>query len=132
MIIGLDHVAIAVTNLSEAIKMYEKFFGFKAEVMPVKPGQLIKNAWLELGNARIELIEPIDPNGRVGKFIASKGEGIEHIAFRVDNVEEDLKALKEKGMPTVDDKPRPSTSGTKAAFLQARGARGVSIQLVEH
>lgn len=131
MIVAVDHIGVVVSSIKEARKVYGDALGLPIEEMEPVAGRGVKIAFVLLGNAKIELLEPVDPQSRPGQFLASHGEGINHIALKVTNIEADLAALKGKGMPLVDETPRLASSGTKIAYLHASGARGVSIELVE-
>lgn len=131
MIKEIHHVAIAVNNLDDALSSYEKLFGLKAEKTKTSPEQGVKAALLPIGKGtEIELIQPIDPNGGVAKFLEKKGEGIHHICIEVDNIEQELKSLATKGVELIDKEPRTGIDG-RIAFLHPKSTRGVLIELVQ-
>jgi methylmalonyl-CoA/ethylmalonyl-CoA epimerase len=84
-----------------------------------------------VGDSEVELLESIDPDGPIARYLEKKGEGIQHVAFRVDNVEASLKELKEKGIKLIDEKPRKGAGGAKIAFLHPKSTNGVLIELCE-
>jgi len=132
MIVGLDHIAIAVSKLDEALQIYQKILGLKLEKTMVVEDQKVRLAFLLAGETKIELLEPTATESAVARFIEKKGEGIHHIALKVTNIESILKQLKEKGIALVDEKPRVGAEGGKIAFLHPKNLKNVLIELVEH
>lgn len=132
MIKGLDHVAIAVPKIEQALHIYERTLGLKLKEIRLVEHQKVRIAILYAGNTKIELLEPINDESPVGKFLQTKGEGIHHIAVEVSNIEEHLKELKEKGVTLIDEKPRPGAEAKKIAFIHPKSTRNVLIELVEH
>ncbi len=131
MIKGLNHVAIAVKNLDEALEVFERQLGLKLEKTRVVEQQKIKAALLRIGETKIELLEPTDTESTVAKFLVKRGEGIHHIALTVSDIEGHLEELKEKGIALIDDKPRVGMEGGKIAFIHPKSTRNVLIELVE-
>ncbi len=131
MIIGIDHIAIAVIKLDEALQIYEKILGLKLEKVKVAEDQKIRVAFFQVGETKMELVEPTAPESTVAKFIERKGEGIHHIALKVTNIEDLLRQLKEKGITLIDEKPRIGAEGGKIAFLHPKSLENVLIELVE-
>ncbi|MBM2824754.1 MAG: methylmalonyl-CoA epimerase [Dehalococcoidales bacterium] len=131
MIVGVDHIGVVVSSIKEAKKVYCDALGLPIEEMAPVAGRAVNIAFVMLGNTKIELVEPVDPQSRQAQFLATRGEGINHIALKVTNIEADLAALKAKGMPLVDETPRTASSGAKIAYLHPSGARGVSIELIQ-
>lgn len=131
MIKKLDHVAIAVNNLDEALAAYEKLFGLKAEKIENVPDQGVKAALLPIGEgSEIELIQPVNNESGVAKFLEKKGEGIHHIALEVENVDQELKSLSAQGVTLIDKEPRSGLAG-RIAFLHPKSTRGVLIELCQ-
>jgi methylmalonyl-CoA/ethylmalonyl-CoA epimerase len=131
MIVGLDHIAIAVNQLEEALKIYQKALGLKLERIALVKEQKVKVALLKAGETKIELLEPTTKESTVAKFIGKKGEGIHHIALKVTNIEDFLKQLKEKGIVLVDEKPRIGAEGGKIAFLHPKSLKNVLIEICQ-
>jgi len=131
MITGLEHIGIAVSNLDEALEVYEKILGLKGQKIRVIEEQKVKAALLLAGKIKIELIEPIDEEGPVARFIEKKGEGIHHIAFTVTDLEDFLKKIKEKGIVLVDEKPKIGAEGYRMAFLHPKSTKNVLVELCE-
>jgi len=132
MFVGVDHVGVAVKNLDEAIALYRDVLGFKLEAVHVLTERKVRVAFLSTGGeANIELLEPIGSDSPVAKFIESRGEGIQHLAMRVKNIEAVLAELKRKAVVLVDDKPRVGAEGAKIAFVHPKSTKGVLLELVE-
>ena len=131
MISKLDHIGIAVQSIDEALKLYQDVLGLKLVQTEIVEEQKVKVAFLPVGDSEVELLESTTPDGPVAKFIEAKGEGIQHIAFRVDNLEQVLADLKAKGVRLIDEKPRRGAGGAKIAFLHPKGTHGTLIELCE-
>ncbi|ALV63241.1 Methylmalonyl-CoA epimerase [Thermococcus sp. 2319x1] len=130
MIRKVDHIGIAVRNLEEAIKIWENL-GLKVEEIEEVPDQKVRTAIFYAGETRIELLEATAEDSPIAKFIEKRGEGIHHIALGVDNIEEHLKKLKEKGFKLIDETPRIGAGGAKIAFVHPKSVGGVLLELCE-
>jgi methylmalonyl-CoA epimerase len=130
MIEGIAHIGIAVKSLDEALKAYEGALGLKLHGIHKAPQQGMNAAMVEIGEAHLELIEPVGTEGTIAKFIESKGEGIHHICIETDNIEKTLADLAAKGVRLIDQKPRQGIEG-KVAFIHPKSMNGVLIELVE-
>ena len=130
MIKGLHHVSIVVKNLEDSLKFYEATFGLRAEKVETIPEQGVKAALLPVGGAEIELIEPIDPNTGVAKFLESRGEGVHHLCLEVEDIDRGLAEMEKKGIQLIDKKGRRGLAG-KVGFLHPRSTRGVLIELAQ-
>jgi methylmalonyl-CoA/ethylmalonyl-CoA epimerase len=128
---GLDHIGIAVKNLDEALELYEGILGLEVENVYAFQEQKVKIAFLLAGETRIELLEPLDNEGPVARFIEKRGEGVHHLAFSVADIEAALKTIKEKGIALVDETPRIGAEGFKIAFLHPRSTKNVLVELCE-
>jgi len=132
VITGLEHIGIAVYKIDEALQFFENTLGLKLQKTTTVEAQRVKIAFLQVGETKIELLEPTDKEGAVAKFLEKRGEGIHHIAFKVTNIEDMLKQLKEKEITLIDEKPRIGAEGGKIAFLHPKSTRNVLIELCEH
>jgi len=132
MIKGLDHVAIAVNRIEDALRIYEQALGLRLESTKLVDQQKVKIAILRAGETKIELLEPTDPESSVAKFLEKRGEGIHHIAIEVSDIEGHLKELKDKGIALIDDRPRPGAEARKIVFIHPRSTRNVLLELVEY
>lgn len=131
MISKIDHIGIAVSNLDETVKLYTDFLGLKVEKTETHEEQKVKVAFVPVGDTEFELLEPTDPESAIAKFIKSRGEGIQHIALRVENIEKAIGELKEKGMRFIDEKPRIGAGNTKIVFLHPKTTHGVLLEMVQ-
>ncbi len=131
MIKKIDHVGIAVKDLAAAIKFYEGLLGLKVTDTEVVEDQKVKVAFLPTGDSEVELLESTTSDGPIAKYIEKNGEGIQHIAFRVDNLAERLADLKEKGVRLIDEKPRRGAGGAMIAFLHPKSTSGTLVELCE-
>jgi len=113
------------------MKLYSESLGLEIEGTEEVKEQRVKVAFIPVGESRIELIESTDPNGPIAKFIERRGEGIHHIALEVDNIEDALKKLKERGVQVIDEKPRIGAHKMKIAFLHPKSTKGVLLELCE-
>lgn len=128
MIKNLSHIGIAVKDLDEAIKMYENL-GLTLDSTEEVPSQKLKVAFFTIGDTRIELLAATSEDSPIAKFIEKKGEGIQHIALGVDDLEAELKDKAEKGFQLIDKEPRPGAHGADIAFLHPKSTKGVLIEL---
>ena len=131
MVKKIDHIGIAVSNIDEAVKLYREVLGLELHGTEVVEEQKVKVAFLPIGDTEIELLESTSPEGPIAKFIEAKGQGIQHIAFRVDDIESALMDMKEKGLRLIDEKPRYGAGGARIAFLHPKSTNGVLIELCE-
>ncbi len=130
MIKKVNHVAIAVKNMDEALKTFETLLGIKADHVKEVPDQKVKAAMFHVGNIEIELIQPTAPDTGVAKFLESRGEGVHHVCLEVDDVDSELQAMASKGIELIDKKGRMGLAG-KIGFLHPKSTRGVLIELAE-
>jgi len=131
MFMGIDHVGVAVKSLDDAVAVYRDILGFKLEGVHVLKERKVKVAFLSSGGeTNIELLEPLGADSPIAKFLESHGEGIQHIAVRVDNIEEVLNQYKAKGIILIDEKPRVGAEGAKIAFVHPKSTKGVLLELV--
>ena len=131
MIKGIDHIGVAVNNLDEALAVYEKALGLKHERVTVVESQKVKIAFLQVGDSRIELLEPLSKESTLSGFLEKKGEGIHHIALKVAGIDDMLKKLKNQGVTLIDETPRPGAEGGRIAFLHPKSVKGVLLELCE-
>jgi methylmalonyl-CoA/ethylmalonyl-CoA epimerase len=131
MISIIDHIGIAVSNLEETLNFYTEILGLKVEKMENHNEQKVKVAFLPVGETELELLESTDPEGPITKFIKSKGEGIQHIAFRTGDIENTISYLKKRGIRLIDERPRIGAGGSKIIFLHPKYTYGVLVEFVE-
>ncbi len=127
----IEHIGIAVRNLEESIAYYEQVLGLTCYAVEEVADQKVKTAFFMVGQTKIELLESTDPEGPIGKFIEKKGEGVHHLAFAVDNLEDALQETAEKGIQLIDKAPRKGAEGMHIAFLHPKSTFGVLTEFCE-
>ena len=125
----IEHIGIAVNKLEEAIPYYENVLGLKCYAIEEVADQKVKTAFFMVGQTKIELLESTDPEGPIGKFIEKKGPGVHHLAFAVDNVNESLSELGEKGVQLIDKTGRKGAEGLNIGFLHPKSTLGVLTEI---
>ena len=127
----IDHIGIALNSIDEAMKFWEGALGVKCHGVEEVAEQKVKTAFLPIDDSEIELLEGTSEDSPVSKFIAKNGQGIQHIAIRVADIEAALAELKEKGVRLIDEKPRIGAGGAKIAFLHPKATGGVLLELCQ-
>ena len=130
-ILNIDHIGIASKHLDKALKFYVEALGLEATGFEQIDDQSVKVGFLPMSEGELEILESTTPDGPVAKFIESRGEGIQHIALRVDNIEKALSELKEKGVRLIDERPRYGAGGAKIAFIHPKETGGVLLELCQ-
>ena len=132
-ILKIDHLGIAVNKIDEAKRLYRDILGLPCAGEETVAEQKVTTAFFPVGDSEVELLESTAPDGPIAKFIEkNQGRGgIQHIAFRVDNLEAALAELKAKGVELIDQKPRMGAGGAKIAFLHPKSTFGVLVELSE-
>lgn len=127
----IDHIGIAVTNLEEKITYYTEILGLKLLRVEEVPSQNVRVAFIDAGNVHIELLEPLSDEGAIYNHIQKRGEGIQHVAFKVNDIYLKMSELREKGVRILSEEPVPGAGGSKAAFLHPKDSFGVLYELYE-
>lgn len=131
MVKKVDHIGVAVSNLEESIKFYEEVLGLKCQGTEVVEEQKVRVAFLPIGDTEIELLEATEPDSPIAKFIEKKGQGVQHIAFRVDDIEKALEEMRNLGIKLIDENPRYGAGGARIAFLHPKSTNGLLVELCE-
>ncbi len=131
MIENISHIGIAVRSLEEAINFYQNILGLKLLRKLTITERKIRIAEIEAGNEILELIEPMDVDTPVAKFLEKRGEGLHHIAFRVADIDRAINELKKKGIELVTEEAQIGAHGRKIVFLSPVSCHGVLIELCE-
>jgi methylmalonyl-CoA/ethylmalonyl-CoA epimerase len=129
-ILKVDHVGIAVKSLAESSKIYE-ILGITSTGTEEVAEQKVRVSFFPVGDSEIELLESTSPDGPIARHIEKNGEGIQHLALRVDNLEAALAELKAKGVRLIDEKPRYGAGGAKIAFVHPKSTGGILLELSE-
>jgi methylmalonyl-CoA/ethylmalonyl-CoA epimerase len=130
-ILKIDHLGIAVNSIEDGKNFWTDALGLEFEGSETVEEQKVTTAFFPVGESEVELLESTAPDGPIAKFLDKKGPGIHHVAFRVENVEEALAELKEKGIRLIDEKPRMGAGGAKIAFLHPKATNGILVELCE-
>ncbi len=131
MVRKIDHIGIAVKDLEESLKFYQETLGLDLEGIEVVEEQRVRVAFLPIGDTEIELLESTDPEGPIARHIEKRGQGVQHLAVRVENIEEAIAEMKEKGIRMIDEVPRYGAGGAKIAFCHPKSTGGVLVELTE-
>ncbi len=129
----IDHVAIIVRNIEQALVFYRETLGIEPSVIKDVPSEQVRIAFLPLGGpagSEIELIEPTTPDSSLAKFLEKRGEGLHHICLEVENIDATLQEMQAKGAPVLDKEPRLAAEG-RAIFVHPKGTSGVLLELLE-
>lgn len=127
----VDHIAIAVRDLEAAAAWYRDVFGAEVTHREVVESDGVEEALIKVAESYIQLLTPTKPDSPVGKFLESRGEGLHHVAYRVDDCAKALDAVKSAGFRVVDESPRPGSRNTTVAFLHPKSGFGTLIELVQ-
>ena len=127
----IEHIGIAVKDLAASINYYEEVLGLKCYAIEEVKDQKVKTAFFKVGQTKLELLESMEQGGPIGKFIEKRGEGVHHIAFAVNGIENALTEGKEKGLRLIDEKPRKGAEGLDIAFLHPKSTGGVLTEFCE-
>ncbi len=128
----IEHLGIAVKSLDEAIPFYENTLGLKCYAIEEVAEQKVRTAFFKVGQTKIELLEATDPESAIAKFIDKKGEGIQHVAFAVEGLQDNLDELAAKGVRLIDAQPRKGAEGLNIAFVHPKSTFGVLTELCEN
>lgn len=131
MLKKINHIAIAVNDVEEAAKFFKDVLGLNLSDIEVVAAQKTKAGFFRIGESTIELVQPSEPDSALVKFLETKGQGIHHVCFEVNDIEAEVRVLMEKGATMVDQKPRPGAHHTKVAFVHPKSSYGVLIELCE-
>jgi methylmalonyl-CoA/ethylmalonyl-CoA epimerase len=128
---GIDHIAIVVEDLEEALKFWRDRLGLALDHIETVSSQGVKIAFLPVGDSEVELVQPLDDESGVAKYLRKKGPGMHHLCFEVEDIQERLRELESQGVRLIDHEPHVMDDGRKLAFLHPKSASGVLIELYE-
>ncbi len=131
MLSAIDHIGIAVDDLDAAVKLYRDSLGMPLVHRETVAEQGVEAALLDVGGSHVELLAPLSPDTAVGKFLAKRGSGLHHVAYRVPSVDATLTELAKQGMRLIDERPRTGIRGSRVAFIHPSSTGGVLTELVE-
>ena len=127
----IEHIGIAVNNLNEAIPYFENILGLKCYAIEEVKDQKVKTAFFKVGQTKLELLESTSAEGPIAKFIEKRGQGIHHLAFALEDIENALHEVEEKGIKLIDQQPRKGAEGLDIAFLHPKSTFGVLTEFCE-
>lgn len=127
----VDHIGIAVRNLEEVIPYYTETLGCPLLKIEEVASQKVRVAFIDAGNIKLELLEPMDESSPISKFMDKRGEGIHHIAFGVENIDQRMAELRDKGVQLLSEDAKPGAGGALVAFLHPKSSNGVLYELCE-
>jgi len=128
---SLNHVGIAVRSIDDHRSFYEEGLGAQYEGDELVPSQKVKVAFFRVGDVRLELLEPTDPESTIAKFLEKRGEGLHHLAYTVDDIQQRIDELKSSGLRMIDDAPRLGSHHMQIAFVHPKSSAGVLTELCE-
>ncbi|HYX87200.1 MAG TPA: methylmalonyl-CoA epimerase [Gaiellales bacterium] len=127
----VHHIGHAVEDMTAAVTVYERLFGAAVEHRETVPEQGVEAVSLRVGTGRIELLRPLAEDTPVGRFIAGRGPGMHHVAFRVDDIRASLREVADAGAELIDEEPHPGLFGLQVAFIHPASVAGVLVEYVE-
>jgi methylmalonyl-CoA/ethylmalonyl-CoA epimerase len=130
-ILKIDHLGVAVNSIDEGKNFWTDVLGLAFQGTETVEEQKVTTAFLPVGESEVELLESTAPDGPIAKYLEKRGQGIQHVAFRVEDIEAALAELKEAGVRLIDEKPRRGAGGAKIAFLHPKATSGVLVELCE-
>jgi methylmalonyl-CoA epimerase len=131
MFAQIDHIGVAVDDLDAAIALHERAYGLALAHREVVEEQGVEAVLLDVGVSHVELLRPLTPDSAVGRFLASRGPGLHHVAYRVADIERALDTLRERGLRLIDETPRVGIRGSRVAFVHPQSAGGVLTEIVQ-
>ncbi len=130
-IMQIDHIGIAVSDLEDAIKTYEEILNAPCYKREIVATQKVETAFFQAGDSKVELLGATSPESVIRTFIEKRGQGIHHIAFEVNDIESEMKRLRNEGFTFIHDEPMPGADNKRICFLHPKGSHGVLIELCE-
>jgi methylmalonyl-CoA epimerase len=131
MLAAIDHTGVAVTSLDDALRFYRDVLGLVLVHREDLADQGVQAALLDVGDSHVELIAPLGPDTPLARFLAKRGPGLHHVAYRVADIESQLASLSAAGVRLIDERPRPGIRGSRVAFLHPSATGGVLTEVVE-
>jgi methylmalonyl-CoA epimerase len=127
----IDHIGVAVERLEAALELYGERLQMHLAHRELVPEQGVEAILLDVGENHVELLAPLGPDTPVGKFLATRGPGLHHVAYQVADIDATLAALKQAGLALIDEQPRTGIRGSRVAFIHPRATAGVLTEIVE-
>ncbi len=131
MFVNIDHIGIAVSDLTAAKVLFEKLTGHPIAHEESVPSEKVNTAFVQIGNTKLELLEPIDGEGPMQKFIEKRGEGIQQMAFEVEDIYAEMDRLRSAGFQLLNDEPKKGANNTLVCFIHPRSANGILVEVLQ-
>ena len=131
MLAAIDHVGVAVEDIDTTLKVFRDALGMPLVHRETVAEQGVEAALLDVGDSHVELLQPLGPDTAVGKFLARRGPGLHHVAYRVEDVQQTLGELAAAGLKLIDERPRTGIRGSRVAFVHPSSTGGVLTEIVE-
>jgi methylmalonyl-CoA/ethylmalonyl-CoA epimerase len=128
---NVEHIGIAIKNLDISIPLFEKLLNTRCYKTELVESESVKTAFFQKGETKVELLESLEADGVISKFIEKKGEGIHHLAFAVENIEDEIKRLKTEGFIFINETPKKGADNKLICFLHPRNTNGILIELCQ-
>jgi methylmalonyl-CoA/ethylmalonyl-CoA epimerase len=127
----IDHIGVATDDLDGAVALYENTLGMPVAHRETVESQGVEAVLLDVGDGHVELLRPLGPDTPIGKYLESRGPGLHHVAYAVDDIDGVLSSLKEAGIELIDSEPRTGIRDSRVAFVHPRSTGGVLTEIVE-
>ncbi|MBM3453050.1 MAG: methylmalonyl-CoA epimerase [Bacteroidetes bacterium] len=127
----IEHLGIAVENIEESLKIYENLLGAECYKIEIVESEFVKTAFIQIGESKIELLEPTDGESQISKFLKKKGQGFHHVAFDVENIDDEIKRLIAKGFVLINQTSKDGADNKRIAFLHPKSTNGLLVELCQ-
>ena len=131
MIKKIEHLGIAVVNIEESLRVFETLLGIKCYKIEEVESEVVKTAFLQVGESKIELLEATNPDSPIAKYLEKRGQGVHHIAFEVDNIQTEIERLLNEGFVLIHESPKNGADNKLIAFLHPKSTEGILIELCQ-
>ncbi|MFM7662087.1 MAG: methylmalonyl-CoA epimerase [Bacteroidota bacterium] len=127
----IEHLGIAVENIEESLKIYENLLGAECYKIEIVESEFVKTAFIQIGESKIELLEPTNGESQISKFLKKKGPGFHHVAFDVENIDDEIKRLIAKGFVLINQTSKDGADNKRIAFLHPKSTDGLLVELCQ-
>ncbi len=131
MLRKIEHLGIAVKNIDESLKTFEVLLGTACYKIEVVSSEHVRTAFLQIGESKIELLEATDPSSPIAKYLEKRGPGIHHIAFDVDDIDEEIRRLSAEGYALIHTSPKDGADNKRIAFLHPKSTESILVELCQ-
>lgn len=131
MVKRIEHLGIAVKSISDSLESFEKLLGTNCYKEEIVESEGVKTAFIQIGESKIELLEAINPESPIAKFLEKRGSGFHHVAFEVDDIDSELSRLKKEGFVLIHESPKDGADNKRIAFLHPKSTEGLLVELCQ-